>query len=64
VGGLVSWQNATIIITPPATIKPGQIITVTVRYQYQLLTPFIGAIAGSQNLTLSASSISVIVTPP
>ena len=63
-GGLVSWPNATVTITPPATIKAGEIITVTVSYGYRLLTPFLGTVAGTQTLTLTATSVSVIVTPP
>ena len=62
-GGIVSWSAASISIVAP-TIAPGSNITVTVSYPYQFITPFIGTIAGSQTITLRATTVAVIVTPP
>jgi Flp pilus assembly protein TadG len=59
-GGLVNWDGATVtvdVVNPPV---PGQTLTVTVSYPYQLITPFIGG----QTLTLTARAVSVIVSPP
>ncbi len=42
----------------------GQTITVTVSYQYQLITPFVGSIANGQTLTLTAQSSAVIIRVP
>jgi len=58
-GGLVDWGGATITVTVP-NATPGQTLTVTVTYPYQLITPFIGG----QTLTLKAQSVAVIVSPP
>ncbi len=63
-GGLVNWDNASVSITAPGTIKAGDYITVTVSYPYNILTPFVGTLVGSQTLTLRATSVSVIVSPP
>ena len=60
-GSLVDWSSASITSTVPAT-TPGESITVTVSYQYQLITPVIGAIVGGQDLTLRARSVAVIVS--
>ena len=63
-GGLVDWTNATVTTTyaDPTNYAPGSLVTVTVRSQYRLLTPLIGAIAGTQDLPLYAQSVSVIVS--
>src|SRR5882757_4195259 len=50
--------------TSPCAMQAGQVLTVSVSYQYQLLTPFVGAIANSQTLTLTARSTAVIVRVP
>jgi Flp pilus assembly protein TadG len=59
VGTLVDWNTATVAVEmsdDSLPIKPGRSLTVTVSADYQLLTPFIGAIAGTQILKLSAST--------
>ena len=48
----------------PCVMQAGQVLTVTVSYQYQMLTPFVGAIANGQTLTLTARSSAVIVRVP
>jgi len=60
-GSLVDWTTASITSTVPVT-TPGESITVTVSYQYELITPVVGAIIGGQNLTLRARSVAVIVS--
>ena len=62
-GGLVDWTNATVNVnyTLPLNYDPGSLVTVTVSSQYRLLTPLIGAIAGTQELPLYAQSVGVIV---
>jgi Flp pilus assembly protein TadG len=60
-GSLVDMSTASIDVKLTG-VAPGSKITVTVTTQYQLLTPFVGAIAGSQHLPLSAQSVAVITT--
>ncbi len=48
----------------PCALLAGQSLTVTVTFRYQLLTPFVGAIAQGQFLTLTAQSSAVIVRVP
>ena len=48
----------------PCVMQAGQVLTVTVSYRYQLLTPFMGAIVNGQTLTLTARSSAVIVRVP
>lgn len=62
-GGLVDWSAASINVTVPS-LQAGDELTVTVAYQYQLITPFVGAIANSQTLTLTASSAATIIRVP
>jgi len=58
-GLLVDLQNAQVSVQTTGT-EPGDQITVTVTTDYQLLTPFVGSIVGSQTLPLSAESVAVI----
>ena len=53
---LVDWSRATVTVeySDPATI--GEPITVTVSYEYDLLTPFISSMASGGSLTLGASA--------
>jgi len=71
-GGLVDWADANALIsvdlpcgsTVPCALNAGQVLTVTVQYQYQMLTPFVGTIANGQALTLTARSSAVIIRVP
>jgi Flp pilus assembly protein TadG len=65
-GGLVDWtgSGAVVTIALPPVMQDGQSLTVTVSYQYQMLTPFVGTIANGQILTLTAQSSAVIVRVP
>jgi Flp pilus assembly protein TadG len=71
-GGLVDWTNASALVVVdlpcgaanPCLMQAGEILTVTVSYGYQMLTPFVGAIANGQLLTLTARSTAVIVRVP
>lgn len=60
-GSLVDWSTAEVAVNMPSP-TPGATLTVTVSYEYQLLTPFVGAIVGGQNLTLNARSAAIIVS--
>lgn len=60
-GALVDMSAASIDVQFTGA-APGDKITVRVTTQYQLLTPFVGAIVGSQYLPLSAQSVAVITT--
>jgi Flp pilus assembly protein TadG len=63
-GGMVNWSAATVTTTLPAVIEPGEVLTVAVTADYQLLTPVIGAIVNNNRLTLSAQSVAVIIRVP
>lgn len=63
VGTLVDWNSATVTVANSGSTAQGQPITVTVTTNYQLLTPFVGTIVGSQTLPLSAISVATITAP-
>jgi Flp pilus assembly protein TadG len=72
-GGLVDWTGAgaaqVTTVLPcgsanPCVMQAGQRLTVTVSYQYHMLTPLVGTIANGQILTLTAQSSAVIVRVP
>jgi Flp pilus assembly protein TadG len=65
-GSLVDMNDALaqVSIDLPAVMEAGQVLTVTVTYRYQMLTPLVGAIANGQVLTLTAKSSAVIVRVP
>lgn len=60
-GGLIDWSSATITVTN-TTPSPGNLITVSITYNYEVLTPFIGTIVGSQTLPLTASATAEILS--
>jgi len=61
--GVVNWGSAT--VTPTILVKSceGGGIQVQVQYNYTLLTPFIGAIVGSQTMPLTATVVNTILSP-
>src|SRR3990170_2616419 len=62
-GGLIDWSGAivnTTYIGPPCR---GGGVRVEVTITYEVITPFIGAIAGSQTISLSAEVINTILAP-
>src|SRR5574341_2277930 len=60
-GGLVNWDTVDIAVEAPDPV-PGDTITVTLGYKYDLITPFVGTIVGGQSIQLGAESVAVIVT--
>ncbi len=62
-GGLVDWTNATVNVTYtlPLNYNPGSLVTVTVIYEYELMTPLVSAIVAGKPLPLYAESVGVIV---
>ncbi|MGA9531829.1 MAG: TadE/TadG family type IV pilus assembly protein [Anaerolineales bacterium] len=62
-GGMIDWNGATISSTVLGSACRGGGIEVTAQVDYQLLTPFIGAIAGSQTLPLEATVVNTILSP-
>ena len=62
-GGLIDWSGAivnTTYIGPPCR---GSGVQVEVTITYEFITPFIGAIAGSQTIPLSAEVVNTILAP-
>lgn len=62
--GMITWDDTTDIdITIIGLPCRGGGIEVTAQIDYTLLTPFIGAIVGSQTLPLEATVVNTIVSP-
>jgi hypothetical protein len=62
-GGMIDWNGATISSTVLGSPCRGGGIEVSARINYTLLTPFIGAIAGTQSLPLEATVVNTILSP-
>lgn len=64
-GGLVDWSEAVVVTTHQSvSLEAGQVLTVSVSYQYQMITPIVSAIASNGTLTLTARSSAVIIRVP
>jgi len=61
-GGLINWSLATVSVDAPDT-SPSELIKVTIAYDYTLVTPFVGALVGSQTVQIKASSVAEIISP-
>jgi len=61
-GTLVNWSSATVNIDTSGGTSIGNQITVTVTSNFQLVTPFIGTIVGSQTLPLKAKAVALITS--
>ena len=57
-GNLIDWSQTTVVVETN-TILGGQPITVTVSYDYEIITPMMQAITGD-NVTLSAWDVQLI----
>ncbi len=62
-GAVVDWDQTEIEIQGETPIKPGKKLTVILTTNYQLLTPFVGSIVGSQNLPLKAQADAIVLSP-
>ncbi len=62
--GLVSWEQATVAVETPANATEGDPITVTVTYNYTLLTPFVQALVNGGVLPLRVVARQNILTEP
>jgi hypothetical protein len=60
---LVDWSGATVNSTVIGAACRGGGIEVNVQIDYELLTPFIGAIVGSQSMPLEATVVNTILSP-
>lgn len=61
--GLIDWGTAQVVTTFSGPACRGSGVRVSVTIDYQLLTPFVGAIVGSQVLPLSADVVNTILSP-
>lgn len=61
-GTLVDWNSATVSVDTSGGTTIGSLITVTVTANYGLLTPFVGALVGSQTLQLRTRSVAVVTS--
>jgi len=62
-GGMINWSGASISTSIIGQPCRGGGIEVSATVDYLLLTPFIGAIAGSQTLPLTAKVVNTILSP-
>jgi hypothetical protein len=60
---IVDWTGASINSTVIGAACRGGGIEVNVQISYELLTPFIGAIVGSQSMPLEATVVNTILSP-
>ncbi|MFP3854800.1 MAG: TadE/TadG family type IV pilus assembly protein [Anaerolineales bacterium] len=60
---MIDWNGATITTDIQGTACRGGGIEVTVQIDYEILTPFIGAIVGSQSMPLEATVVNTILSP-
>ena len=60
---IVDWTGANITSNVIGAACRGGGIEVNVQVDYQLLTPFIGAIVGSQSMPLEATVVNTILSP-
>jgi hypothetical protein len=58
--GMISWDDTTVLVTAPFP-TPGNTISVTVIYNYPLITPFMGALAGGGTLPVRAQAVQTIL---
>lgn len=60
---LADTTNVAVAVNAPSACA-GNLLTVTVTYQFRLTMPFVGSIIGTQTFPLSVSSSSTILRPP
>ena len=61
-GTLVDMNTAIVTVADAGSPDIGSLITVTLTANYQLVTPFVGGIIGSQTLPLTVRSVAVITS--
>ncbi len=61
--GLIDWEQATVTVEILGQACRGGGVKVRVETPYTVLTPFIGAIVGSQTLPLRAEVVNTILQP-
>jgi hypothetical protein len=64
-GGVIEWSNAvtTVTFSPnPGSTSAGEIVNVTISYDFVLLMPIIPEIAGSPTLRLTAQASQIVIT--
>lgn len=61
-GGDVDWTRVEVTVVRPNGYTIGDPVTVTVRYRFPLITPFISQIVGRDNLILTASATHIIIS--
>jgi Flp pilus assembly protein TadG len=61
--GAVVFTN-TVVTTQAPFATPGNKITVSVTYDYDLITPFVQLIAGGPTIKITGTAVQTIVSPP
>ncbi|TVR22023.1 MAG: pilus assembly protein [Anaerolineaceae bacterium] len=63
VGGVeLDWDRVDVRMSVPENYSVGDIVTVEVRYQFDMLMPFIRQVIGSDRLNLNATASQIILT--
>ncbi len=60
---LSDTTNVTVTVTTDGTPCAGEAITVTIVYDYPIITPMIGAFIGGQTIPITASVTGTVLTP-
>lgn len=58
--GMISWDDTTVFVEAPFP-TPGNTISITVIYDYPLITPLIGTLAGGGTLPVRAQAVQTIL---
>lgn len=62
-GGIIDWSTVTVTVDAPHT-TPGNHITVTARYEHELVTPLLSPLIPDGSITLRATAVQRILAPP
>jgi hypothetical protein len=60
---ILDWSSTTVDIDAPFT-TPGNLITVTVSFEHQLITPLLSQFVSDGTITLRATAVQTILAPP
>ncbi|HSM54832.1 MAG TPA: TadE/TadG family type IV pilus assembly protein [Candidatus Sulfomarinibacteraceae bacterium] len=60
---ILDWSNVDVTVEAPFT-TPGNPITVTARYEHDLITPLLSPLVPGGSITLRATAVQRILSPP
>jgi Flp pilus assembly protein TadG len=60
---ILDWSSTTVNVEAPFT-TPGNLITVTVTFEHELITPILSRMVSDGTITLRAQAVQTILAPP